>query len=165
MQKSQDDVYSRIKGFNSSLSQVLKELQRWSEQGVSGEWAPPPSAAFPLPVMSDWCHWGFIPSQAYPDPKEKPGCLVPEDLLDAQVKMEREDFLVWFDSVLAANRLLQTRLQRTDMDTRIGLLCIFSHVNGFSDLLPGPKGEPGRWIPASGVTVVTVETSDWLMTG
>uniref|UniRef100_H3CXZ1 Elastin microfibril interfacer 1 n=2 Tax=Tetraodon nigroviridis TaxID=99883 RepID=H3CXZ1_TETNG len=40
VQKSQDDVYSRIKGFNSSLSQVLKELQRWSEQGVSGELVP-----------------------------------------------------------------------------------------------------------------------------
>lgn len=38
LQKTQDDVYGRIKTFNSSLSQVQKELRRLSEDSVSGEW-------------------------------------------------------------------------------------------------------------------------------
>lgn len=37
VQKSQDDVYSRVKSFNSSLSHVLKELRRLSEDSVPGE--------------------------------------------------------------------------------------------------------------------------------
>lgn len=37
VQKSQEDVYSRIKSFNSSLSQVLKELRGSSELSSPGE--------------------------------------------------------------------------------------------------------------------------------
>lgn len=61
LQKTQDDVYGRIKTFNSSLSQVQKELRRLSEDSVSGEWTVPQEPGrqpllqlLGLPVMSNW---------------------------------------------------------------------------------------------------------------
>lgn len=37
IQKNQDDVYSRMKNLNSSLSHVLKDLQSFYDHNVMGE--------------------------------------------------------------------------------------------------------------------------------
>lgn len=37
IQKNQDEVYSRVKNLNSSVNQVLKDLQGSSERDLSGE--------------------------------------------------------------------------------------------------------------------------------
>ena len=37
IQKNQDDVYSRMKNLNSSLNQVLRDLQSFSEHDLTGE--------------------------------------------------------------------------------------------------------------------------------
>lgn len=37
IQKNQEDVYSRMKNLNSSMNQVLKDLQSFSEHDLTGE--------------------------------------------------------------------------------------------------------------------------------
>lgn len=37
IQKNQDDIHSRMKNLNSSLNQVLKDLQSFSENDLTGE--------------------------------------------------------------------------------------------------------------------------------
>lgn len=37
IQKNQDDVYSRMKNLNTSLNQVLKDIQSFSEHNLTGE--------------------------------------------------------------------------------------------------------------------------------
>lgn len=37
IQKNHNDVYSRVKNLNSSLNQVLKDLQSFSDRNVFGE--------------------------------------------------------------------------------------------------------------------------------
>lgn len=56
VQKNQAQVSSRIKAFNSSLSQVLKDLQSLSEPSGPGEPAPPSAPSWwgsPLPGCLD----------------------------------------------------------------------------------------------------------------
>ncbi|XP_044052518.1 EMILIN-1-like isoform X2 [Siniperca chuatsi] len=81
IQKNQDDVYSRMKNLNSSLNQVLKDLQSFSEHdmtGLPGPPGPPGERGFnglpgPRGPLGPPGRQGDSGARGLPGPKGEPG--------------------------------------------------------------------------------------------